>query len=155
MNFGVISTWLNKYTVPYSLILTRWGLCFNFNLVASSELLNLNETSSNFHYTADNNVLAYIPSLDSNSLELNETVPWIASNSRRYLLIYFDDKKYRKDNPFVTVQGFHLIFHSNFELPFEEERNHVLIGARRFVTISINPIVYEADESLEELGKNE
>lgn len=152
MHFGVISTWLNKYSVPYSLILTRWGLCFNFNMVASSELLNANTTSPDFQYEADNVVLAYIASLDSNSVELNETFPWIAKNSRRHLLLYFpQEHEHRQDDPTEELQGFHLIFHSNFEFPSKGTKNHVRINDLSFVTIDFNPIVHEADESLQDV----
>ena len=152
---GVIPTWLNKYHVPFSLILTQWGLCFNFNMIPSSNLLHINQTSSDFHYNANIVNLAYIPSLDSNALDSNETFPWVAKNNRRHLILYFNDEMYQENNPFVERQGYHLIFHSNFEMPFEDEKNHIRIGSGKFVTVDFSPAVYEADDSLLELNVNE
>lgn len=154
-NFGVIPTWLNKYTVPFSLILSRWGLCFNFNMIESSKLLHYNETSPDFHYNANNKVLAYIPSLDSNTVDLNETVPWTASNNRRFLILYFHGSNYQDDNPYVERQGYHLVFHNNDEMPFDDEKNHVWIGTAKFVTVDFSPVQYEADDSLLELDVEE
>jgi hypothetical protein len=36
-------TWLNYFRVPFALVPSKYGLCFNFNMVDSLELLNLNE----------------------------------------------------------------------------------------------------------------
>lgn len=155
MNYGVIATWLNRFTVPFSLILTQWGLCFNFNMIASSTLFNLNQTSSDLHYDANIINPAYIPSLDSNTFDLNETFPWKATNNRRFLILYFINDLYEEDNPFVERQGYHVIFHNNFEMPFESEKNHVRIGKYHFVTVDFSPVVHVADDSLHELHVNE
>lgn len=67
----------------------------------------------------------------------------------------FVDKYYQDQNPFVERQGYHLIFHSNFELPFEDEKNHVRVGAKEFITVDIKPAVFEFDDSLTELNVHE
>lgn len=151
-DYGVLATWLNKYSVPFSLVITRWGLCFDFNMLESSQLLNINETSSDFHYKADYRNLAYIPSLDSNSIDRNDSFPWTPLNNMRHLITYFFDHNYVQNNPFEENQGFHIIFHGNFEFPFQDEKNHFRMGQKSFVTIDIIPIVYEADNSMTELN---
>lgn len=37
---GLFTVWMLNYKVPLSLIPTKYGLCFNFNMIDSSELLN-------------------------------------------------------------------------------------------------------------------
>lgn len=124
-------------------------------MIPSSELYYKNETAIDFHHSAGIVLKPYIPSLDEYTSELNETFPWSASNNRRYLIIDFIEKYYQDQNPFVERQGYHMIFHSNFEMPFEDEKNHVRVGAKEFVTVDIKPIVYETDDSLDELNFNE
>lgn len=148
---GVIATWLNKFSVPFSLIVTRWGICFDFNMIQSSQLLNVNETSSDFHYVADVVNLVYIASLGSNALDRNESFPWAPMSSKRHLIVDFYDRNYVRDNPFEENSGFHLIVHSPNEFPFDEEKNHVRVNPKSFLTFDINPVVYEADSSLLEL----
>lgn len=121
-------------------------------MIQSSELLNINETSTDFHYTADFMYTIYLPALDSNALYSNEPFPWKTLNNMRQLLVTFYNKNYKQNNPFENIEGFHMIFHSNYEFPFHDEKNHIRIGSNTFVTIDINPIVYEADESLTELS---
>lgn len=151
MNHGLVATWLNNYSVPFSLILTRWGICYNFNMLASSELLNMNEISNDFHYKADVIKSAVILSLNTLTIQSNETAPWNAPNSQRIILISFNPETYQQENPFVEMQGFHMIFHSNFEFPFAIEKNHLHMEFDSFLTIDVIPIVYEADDSLLEL----
>jgi hypothetical protein len=152
---GLLATWLSKYTVMFSLIMTRWGLCFNFNMIAAHELLNVNETSSDFHYEANIKNLVYVPSLDSNTLDLNKTYPWRVHNNQRSLIFYLFKSSYIDKNPFVIQSGYHVIFHSNFEFPFTDEENHLRIGTKEFLTVDINPVVYEADDSMDELSVEE
>jgi hypothetical protein len=154
-NNGVLATWLNKYSVPFALIITEYGLCFNFNMINSLELLKTNETSSDFHYKADLIYPAYIPSLDSNTFDLNQSAPWSSSNNRRNLLIYFNGENYRDDNPLVEKGGYHVIFHNSFELPSGDEKNHVYVDNKGFLTVDIIPTVFEADDSLMDLNSNE
>lgn len=155
IHYGVIATWLNKYTVPFSFVLTRWGICFNFNMIASSELYYKNETSFEFHHSPGIILKPYIPSLDAYTYDLNQSFPWSVSNNRRFLIIYFKDQYYQEMNPFIERQGYHLIFHSNYEMPFEDEKNHIRVASDEFVTIDIKPIVHTADDSLHELEINE
>ena len=155
LNYGLVSVWNNKYSVPFSLILTRWGLCYNFNLLGSSELLNMNDTSADFHYKADVINLAYIPNIDSNSINMNESAPWSALNNQRFLTINFNTLNYKLDNPFEEMQGFHMIFHSNFEFPFATKKNHFQMGFSQYLSVDIIPIVYEADDSLQELNPDQ
>jgi hypothetical protein len=37
----VFVSWRGQYDAPISRILTKWGICFNFNLLPASELLNM------------------------------------------------------------------------------------------------------------------
>lgn len=149
---GVIATWMNKYSIPFSLILTQFGLCFNFNMINSSELLKIDEISSDFHYNANLIYPGYIHSMGSNTLDLNQSLPWHAQNSQRHLLTYFYGKNYRDENPWVEKRGYHVIVHSNFEFPYDNEKNHIYVDPENFITIDINPIMLEADESLMELN---
>jgi len=155
MNYGVMASWLNEFSVPFSLTLTQWGICFTFNMISSSELVLVNETSPDFHYNADIVNPVYIASIESNSFYFNETFPWSATNSRRFLILYFDNTQYVETNPFVELQGYRLIFHSNYELPYKDEKNHVIMGPKKFITVDINPDVFEADESLAEMEPKE
>jgi hypothetical protein len=148
---GVIATWLNKYSVPFSLIMTKWGLCFNFNMISVEELLHVNDTSADFYYKADIANIIYISSMGANALYSDDPFPWKAVNSKRYLIIYFYGHNYVMENPFDELQGYHMIFHSNYEFPSAEGKNQLRIGTKSFTTIDINPVVYEADESLMEL----
>lgn len=150
-NNGVLSTWLHKYNVPYSLILTRWGICFNFNMITTEELLNVNETSRDFHYNADIVNFVFVASLDSNAIDFDAPFPWHAASNHRTLINYFFNGIYNNGNPLVEQDGYHIIFHSNFEFPFAEEKNHIWIGTQQFVTIDIDPVVYEADDSMSEM----
>lgn len=154
-DFGMISTWQNKYSVWYSLILTRFGLCYNFNMVNSSKLLKIEKTSKDFHYKADQNTLAYIRAMGSNTLELNQSFPWTASNSRRHLIVDFYEKNYQSGNPLNEKRGYHLIFHSNFEFPFLDEKNHIFVDPENFMTVDIVPVVFKADDTLTDLNPNE
>jgi hypothetical protein len=154
-NYGSLATWLNKYSVLFSLIMTRWGLCFNFNMIAVNELLNVNETSRDFHYEANIKNHAYLASLDSNTLDSNETFPWRATNSHRSLIISFFRSAYNDENPYVSQSGYHMILHSSYEFPFYEEENHIWVGSEHFTTVDISPVVFEADESMAELTVEE
>jgi hypothetical protein len=146
MTDGVVPMWLDKYTVPFSFILTRWGVCFNFNMVPWQELVNVNETSSDFYFNAN---------ISKPDLALlNNTFPWRASNSIRYFKINLRPE-YSNYNPFVAQKGFHLILHSNFEFPFSENRNHFFVGTWELFNVDMKPIVYEADESMEDLSPDE
>lgn len=149
---GITATWLNKYSVFFSLIPTRWGLCYNFNMAPSSELLHINNTAPEFHFKADNVRKAMNQGTKAGSNELSVTFPWVALDARRYLYLYFDTQGYREDNPFVDLRGFHLIFHSNFEFPFHDSKNHVRVPFRSYLQIDINPIVREFDDSLMDLA---
>lgn len=40
------ATWLQKFDVPVSEVITKWGICMNFNLYKSESLLNLDEWNS-------------------------------------------------------------------------------------------------------------
>jgi hypothetical protein len=40
---GILVAWENIYSVPLTLIPTKYGLCFSTNMVDASELLNMNE----------------------------------------------------------------------------------------------------------------
>lgn len=124
-------------------------------MISSSELIAVNETSPDFHYNADIVNPVYIASIKSNSFELNVTFPWSATNRRRFLIIYFDNTKYVETNPFVELQGYRMIFHSNYEFPFLDEKNHVIMSPKKFITVDINLHVYEADESLTEMEPKE
>lgn len=41
-NFGMITAWDTLFSVPMALIPTKFGLCFNFNMIDASELLDFN-----------------------------------------------------------------------------------------------------------------
>lgn len=118
----------------------------------SSKLLNLDRISSDFHYNADKVILGYIDSMKSNTLHLNETLPWNATNSLKFLIVYFYDDNYVNTNPLITKAGYHVIFHSNFEFPYNNEKNHLYIKDETYTTIDIDPTVYEADETLMDLN---
>jgi hypothetical protein len=41
---SVTGLWKSKWSLPFQMILTRWGICFSFNLTPLPELLHLDRS---------------------------------------------------------------------------------------------------------------
>jgi Amiloride-sensitive sodium channel len=151
------SDWLLKYTTQYSMTLTRWGLCFTFNMLASHELLNLNETSRDFHFKVDirNQLIKYWLDSDAHSENFNSSMPWHASHKGVGFFAFFNDSKYLVENPFVVKDGFLVIVHSNFEFPSTELENHFRVPKSSYVFVDLIPVVHSSTDSLGDLSAEE
>jgi Amiloride-sensitive sodium channel len=149
------SNWLLKYTTQYSMTLTRWGLCFTFNMLASHELLNLNETSRDFHFKVDIKNPFNLYWLGADTEDFNSSMPWHTSHKSVGLSTYFNDSKYLAENPFIVQDGFLVIVHSNFDFPSAELENHVLVPKRFFAFVDLIPAVYKSTDSIGELSAEE
>lgn len=42
-DYNVHSSWQGRYHVPYTDPLTKWGICFTFNMIPAENLINFNE----------------------------------------------------------------------------------------------------------------
>jgi hypothetical protein len=149
------SNWLLKYTTQYSMTLTRWGLCFTFNMLASHELLNLNETSRDFHFKVDIRNPFYMYWLGTYTEDFNSSLPWHASRKGVRLSADFNDRKYQAKNPFIVQDGFLVMVHSNFEFPSAELENHVLVPKSSYVFVDLIPAVHSSTDSLSDLNVEE
>jgi Amiloride-sensitive sodium channel len=151
------SNWMLKYTTQYSMTLTRWGLCFTFNMLASHELLNLNQTSRDFHFKVDFRNPFNMYWLDEGlySEDFNSSMPWHASRKGVGLYAYFNDSKYVVENPFIVQDGFLVIVHSNFEFPSVELENQVLVQKKFYVFVDLIPVVYSTSDTLSDLSAEE
>lgn len=119
-------------------IITPYGLCFTFNSVESSKLLNVNETSNDFHFELlpiHNKVrLPELPMRD-----LKRSMGLLIS-----LQMMREDYNITISNEF---SGFYIILHDSFELPSSSSKTYVL-NRDENIEIKINPQEIVADESI-------
>ena len=120
-NSNVFGQWEERLSLPFSLILTEHGFCFNFNLMPADSLLHLDKVSEDFHYSSD-----FLVGLDIHEPVISKTpTPWSCSEMKADMYIAFlqsfinkeKNVTYDDSNPFQPLEGFHLIVHNTDELP--------------------------------------
>ena len=73
-------------------VLTEWGLCFTFNIAFSRDLLNLNSTSSDFHYQHPHR--GFVTNLIQRPPKI---LPKRIATVKSGLWVGFDDALYKND----------------------------------------------------------
>lgn len=137
--FSLVFFWNESYQFRLSEILTKWGLCFTYNIAFSHDLLNLNFTSHDFHYqhTFRKNGKKSIkfPAIEDfpKRLSTSDAGLWVGFGSFLDLSDDFD--------------GFPYYLHDSFELPYK--RSKTFKADRKLQSkILIEPQIYSIDESL-------
>lgn len=141
---------LNKFNVPLTEIVTKLGLCINFNMIPVEELLNIDEVADDFIYNQS--------SFQSSPYEnLNKSAPWKASNIDNVLSIIFNtvvqDDRYRYDdfNIFDPLEGYRIFVHNPDEFP-SKSTNKFFLRYRFNTESKIRPEMTLTDESLRSIS---
>lgn len=139
--FSIVFYWLGEYQQYVSEVLTQWGLCFTFNIAFSHDLLDLNSTSSDFHYLHTHREIQ--PKLWRHQHPPIES-PKKLSTSNAGLWTGFS----------YYSNFYKIMLHNPFELP--SSRSKMLAFNPTYKTkISLDPQLYSIDESLHDLSPAE
>lgn len=113
--FDVTYVWINREQQYLTEIVTQWGLCFTYNIAYSSNLLNINATSDDFHYV-------YAPRWlqDDNLNDRLREFPDRTSTSKAGFRAKFNPNF----NNLVDMIGhqYTIILHDPYELPTENSK---------------------------------
>lgn len=124
-------------------MITPYGLCYTFNSVESLKLLNINETSNDFHFELFpmQSGITYLPELPLRDLK---------SPMGLEISLHALRQEYNKiiSNEF---SGFYVILHDPYELPSSSSKTFI-INLDETIEIKIMPQTVVADESI--LGFN-
>jgi hypothetical protein len=146
-NFWIL-LWKNVYTVWKAEILTELGLCYTFNIAEAKNVLNLNETSSDFHFQH------FVNDHRFQSMKELET-PLKSDDKSTGLYSIFDQ---HPENVFSILDDFDGVFvmiHNPYELPSIETAVNIHALFCDFVTILIVPEVINTDTALKKLDVEE
>jgi acid-sensing ion channel, other len=143
----VTTVWRARYSTPISKVLTKWGICFNFNLLPAKELFNFEVSDDFFHQT-----------VNSPREVLNESMPYkmpsldiaLSINVRFRNIIKY---KYNNNNSLQPLALMRVIVHSPFEMPsyMGQEFFHTSV---RISSVIVEPEIQMIDESLHSLSPN-
>lgn len=156
-------TWMRQYDIPIALIVTKFGLCFNFNLMPSKKLLNHSEyffllvflhfsklfacrISLNFQY----NYIMRTVFINQQSNEIstrieNDKFPINPASDKQMLNIGIENIDI--DTDITSLGGCQMIMHNVDEYPFEDKNLFTLTDGTMQI-LEITPVVTEAHESL-------
>ena len=148
MNFQ----WIKDLKLFGNEIITPWGLCFSFNMAHSRDLLNLNTTSSDFHYQYTAAKLSDYKKLVH---QLSEPIPRKISTMKAGLFVNllpnFEEFQQVIEN---NIDGYLFILHDPYELP---SRNAKSFRAKMLfrTNVILRPLLHEIDESLNDYEPKE
>ncbi|CAG9811153.1 unnamed protein product [Chironomus riparius] len=141
MNFE----WIKELKLFGNEVITPWGLCFTFNMAHSRDMLNLNITSSDFHYQY---TAAIAPDYEKFVHQLSEPIPRKISTIKAGFFAnimpnYQDFEQAIEDD----IDGYLFIIHDPYELP---SRNAKSLRAKLLfrTNVILGPLLNEIDESL-------
>lgn len=144
------ANWAQEFNTFISEIITPYGLCFNFNMAQSHDLLNLNSTSDDFHYQLTN--LQYWDNQQDTPPELpRKTLNWTPIGVSISIMTYPDEIKEMIDNNF---DGLVYILHDPFELPSKNSKI-MNVHYARDPNILIEPEMITIDESIYDYSPEE
>jgi amiloride-sensitive sodium channel len=143
----VNAVWRARYAAPISKVLTKWGFCFNFNLLPADELLNSEVSNDFFHVTEDVNCSSNV---------LNESMPYKMPSLDIALSINvrfrkFFNYKYNYNNSLQPLAMMRVIAHSPYELTsyMGQEFIHTSI---EISSVVVEPEIQMIDGSLHSLS---
>lgn len=160
------AVWNEMFATEFHEILTRWGLCYSFNIINSTQLFNLEQVSSDFHYemfisvgsftsvyvwTA--NVMDEPNPMKTRSFELGFVASLVDVDDHDPDL-YNGNYTYNRYNPMSIFEGYHLIFHDPKELPDLNSVHHYTIPGQNLI-FWISPHMINIEDSLKDLTINE
>lgn len=159
------ASWNEIYAGNFQEILTRWGLCYSFNLINKTKLFN--EVSDDLTFIHE----YYVTQKTAPELpvyEIDEENPLKTRSSElgfHATLTDYDEsldfwadstpeEASRYKNPFQVLDGYHLMFHSPLELPDVNSVHHYTT-ARQALMFWIVPHMTKIDDSLKGLQPEE
>lgn len=168
---GLLPSWNLRYSVPMSLIPTKHGLCFNFNMVDASDLFNfdkyVNEKSKQFKKQAHTfrtsqdfnssrsyeNEFLYIDT-NTDSEKIDQEFPLHPPDRESILQVSFYTEKYSILNSLFVYDGFLLLMHDTDEFPMQTKFHH-LVNMKTCVILTMLPKFTEAHETLQAMSIDE
>lgn len=136
---------LNEYQDYIAEILAPLGLCHTYNIAFSHDLLNLNLTSSDFHYQYDQKFDLSLKKINNHP---PTKFPHKVSTSKAGLWVGFDQRaKLEKNFIQNDFTGYVVLLHDPYELP--SKNSHTMrINIKLQNKILIIPQIIAIDESL-------
>lgn len=171
-SLGIMAAWDNIYSIPLTLVPTKYGLCFSTNMVNSSELLNINEyksfkiishflfacnfyrTSKDFHYKREYENTFYNPIAETYSKPVKGKFPLHPLHHKFLVSIHFQENIYDIYNDFMALNGYRIIMHNTDEFP-NDDRNMFIVQFDEHLTLTLTATFTEGHESLETLDVDE
>ncbi|CAO1411521.1 unnamed protein product [Diamesa tonsa] len=169
LRWNIQASFSKKYSVHFAKIITPWGYCNTFNNLDAEDLLNLNNTSEDFHYKKS--ILVNQTFIHTNegyrTVESNESYPWSTDNSQSGFSISLQNLNKRKlkkinlatifTHPENVYDGIHFIFHNTDEmitkLPSNQQNFYGQIEGS--VLYWIKPAVKQIDDSIKSISLEE
>lgn len=141
---NVFVHWLIHFKVPFSKIVTKWGLCMNFNMKPAEKLLRVENFAEDFIHNTSS-----FKSLHSQKLtSLKDPVPWNATGLGLVLKIVFQTKSiwaiYDDSNLYESFQGFRIIVHNVNEFP-SNPRQSFNLPYQKHIKVVIKPVMFNND----------
>jgi hypothetical protein len=124
-------------------IITPWGLCFMYNVALSHDLLNVNSSSSDFHYKYSLRTKNY----NSATHRVIPKFPKSISTSNAGLWVGFS-KSMNETNTIQNIfTGYKVILHDSYELP---STNAKIINFNYYFQskVLVDPQINSIDEAL-------
>jgi hypothetical protein len=160
------TNWTSQYEANWTRILHKTGFCYTFNFSNSTQLFNLEEISSDFHYddvirlessyfyTEERSVILEYPQegpkhgygLNGNFEHIQTRT--IGNNTHEDINIF----KYSR--PIEDLSGFHLIIHDPFEVP-PDNSNNLIAMHEKTTNFLVFPEITSFDESLTDFSLEE
>ena len=153
----VFGEWRQRYSLPFSLILTKHGLCFNFNLIPAESLLHLDKVAKDFQYTQN----FLVSSNDHALAKSKQPLPWMGyfSENDLFTIQLYGSRNFKNkivvydiSNPFQPLRGWRIIIHSTDQLPSSSDFQFIL-ETWTLVRLKIKPIVLMIDDDLKQWGQ--
>lgn len=145
--------WKGEDNVNLTEIMTELGFCYSFNIVKSSDLLNIQSTSNDFHYKFIDSSMSIKGVFEdegekkvlSSQLGLMGTTIWNTISK---------DWRPVDDIANFEIDGILLLLHDPFELPSSNSIKIPVI-ANRSIQIWIEPEIHGVDESIVDFSSKE
>lgn len=154
--FSTASTFNDIKVVPFSTILTKWGLCLNFNLQPMESMLHTDRcfemyklrnllnfcffrVSSDFFYKPPDWFEAY------RTGRANPSLPW--KTESKFFGLYIENSPNSLQNNYQPLQGSRVIIHNTDEFSFRAGQ-HFQYKAYEWIFISFIPTLTIIDKAL-------
>lgn len=144
-------SWLNRFKVPFTKIVTKWGLCMNFNMIPADKLLNIDSVSKDLVYN-----LSSYDSLPKQSSFADPT-PWNVLRTGTVLKIVLKQDStakypyYTSSIAFEEFDGVRIIVHNTDEFPTNPKQNYFM-PLQSVVDISIDLQVILVDDDFRSMS---